>query len=154
MRGPRHPSSPHAGAQPPHHPSYSPHAGAQPRYPPTHPMQGPSPATPPTHPMQGPSPATPPTHRMQGPSPATPPTHPMRGLPCDRSNTWRGFSSHWNLCSSFAPWLPPLFGLMKTSSGRRCGDGIGLMMNSLCSMLLRFFSDDFFFLRIDDLNDP
>ena len=44
-------------------------------------------------------------------------THAKRGPPCDRSNTCRGLSSHWNLCSSLAPWLPPLLGLINTSTG-------------------------------------
>lgn len=56
-------------------------------------------------------------------------TYPKRGPPCDRSNTCLGFSNQQNLWYSFAPWLPPLFGLMKTRTGLIRGDGMGLMMN-------------------------
>ena len=76
-------------------------------------------------------------------------THARLGPSSLRSNTWRGLSNQWNLCSSFRPWLPPLFGLMKTTSGLACADGIGLMTNGLLappSTLRRRFTDAFFFL--------
>lgn len=44
-------------------------------------------------------------------------TNPNSGPPSVKSNTWRGFSNHWNVCIKRAPWLPPLRGLMKTSRG-------------------------------------
>ncbi len=55
--------------------------------------------------------------------------YPARGPPCVRSNTCRGFKSHWNFCISLAPWLPPDFGLMKTMIGRLPAIGIGLTTN-------------------------
>ena len=82
-------------------------------------------------------------------------TYPERGPSCDKSNTCRGLSSHWNLERSLAPWLPPLLGLMNTTSGLMCGDGMGFTMNGRwSSRLFRFFNEAFFFFRIDDLNDP
>lgn len=80
--------------------------------------------------------------------------YPCFGPPCDRSNTCLGLSSHWNLWSSFAPWFPPLLGLMNTSSGFICGEGIGLITNGLWSWLFLRFTDAFFFLRIEDLKEP
>lgn len=31
-------------------------------------------------------------------------SRPSLGPPCVRSKTWRGFRSHWNFCSNFAPF--------------------------------------------------
>ena len=58
-------------------------------------------------------------------------TYAIRGPPSDKSKTCLGLSSQKNLCRSLAPWFPPLFGLMKTSSGLACCDGIGLTMKIL-----------------------
>lgn len=30
--------------------------------------------------------------------------YPKFGPPCVKSNTWRGFNSHWNFCNSFTPY--------------------------------------------------
>jgi len=56
-------------------------------------------------------------------------TYPILGPPCVRSNTCLGFRSHWNFCINFAPWLPPDFGLMNTSTGFTLADGIGFITN-------------------------
>ena len=55
-------------------------------------------------------------YRKSG-TPSSTNTHPNSGPPLVKSNTWRGFSSHWNVCIKRAPWLPPLRGLMNTSNG-------------------------------------
>jgi hypothetical protein len=56
-------------------------------------------------------------------------TYPIFGPPCVRSKTCLGFRSHWNFCNNFAPWLPPDFGLMNTSTGLTLADGIGFITN-------------------------
>lgn len=83
--------------------------------------------------------------------------YPILGPPCVRSNTWRGLRSHWNFCKSLAPWLPPLFGLIKTNTGDRLAVGMGLMTNVRGSLDCDFFLPvGFFFgvLRRDDLKLP
>lgn len=83
--------------------------------------------------------------------------HPIFGPPCVKSKTWRGFKSHWNFCKSFAPWLPPLFGFMNTSTGVRLGVGIGLITKVFSSFSLDFFFPAGFFFGVflsDDLKLP
>lgn len=84
-------------------------------------------------------------------------TYPIFGPPWVKSNTWRGFNSHWNFCRSFAPWLPPLFGLIKTITGVTLAVGIGLITNVRGSRSLGFFLPCCFFLGdflSDDLKLP
>lgn len=84
-------------------------------------------------------------------------TYPIFGPPCVKSKTWRGFKSHWNFWRSFAPWFPPLFGLMKTSTGVRFGVGIGFITKVLSSFSFDFFLPAGFFLGVflnDDLKLP
>lgn len=80
--------------------------------------------------------------------------YPGPGPPWVRSKTCRGLSSHWNFCNSLAPWLPPLLGLMKTSTGFTLAVGIGLITKVFCSPLesFPFFFAVFFFLG-DFLNE-
>lgn len=84
-------------------------------------------------------------------------TYPSFGPPCVKSKTWRGFKSHWNFWSNFAPWLPPLFGLMNTSTGVTLGDGIGFITNVFSSFSFDFFFPAGFFFGVflnDDLKLP
>lgn len=74
-------------------------------------------------------------------------THPGPGPPWVRSNTWRGFNSHWNFCNNLAPWFPPLLGLMKTRTGVTLLVGIGFITKVFCSPFGSFgffFEPDFF----------
>lgn len=83
--------------------------------------------------------------------------YPIFGPPCVKSNTWRGFKSHWNFWSNFAPWLPPLFGFMKTNTGVMLGFGMGFITKVLFSLSFDFFLPaDFFFggFLNDDLKLP
>lgn len=84
-------------------------------------------------------------------------TYPSFGPPCVKSKTWRGFRSHWNFWSNFAPWFPPLFGLMKTRTGVRLGVGIGFITNVFSSFSLDFFLPAGFFFGVflnEDLKLP
>lgn len=84
-------------------------------------------------------------------------TYPILGPPCVKSKTWRGLRSHWNFWSSLAPWLPPLFGLINTSTGVMFGVGIGFITNVRNSFSLDFFLPAGFFFgvfRSDDLKLP
>ena len=49
------------------------------------------------------------------------PTYPTCGPPWDKSNTWRGLSSQWNLWRSLAPWLPPAILTRRGGGGRGRG---------------------------------
>lgn len=83
--------------------------------------------------------------------------YPIFGPPCVKSNTWRGFRSHWNFWSNLDPWLPPLLGFMNTSTGVVLGFGMGLITKVLFSFSLDFFLPADFFLGgflNDDLKLP